>query len=559
MKKNPHFAQLVYLGLILTLLLTACRTPTPVRVSPVTGLPQGTDGFPWWNDSVFYELFVRSFYDSNGDGIGDFNGIFEKLDYLNDGDPETTSDLGITGIWLMPINPSPSYHGYDVTDYYAVNPDYGSLEDFTRLLEAAHQRGIRVIMDLVINHTSIDHPWFQESLDPNSPRRDWYIWSQENPGYNGPWGEQVWYKAGDSYYYAVFSQGMPDLNLTNPDVIAEIDHVAKFWLELGVDGFRLDAAKHLIEEGQQQENTDSTHEFWQHFRSVYKAINPDAMTVGEVWSSTAEVSRYLKGDELDLAFDFDLAGSILDGISSGNPYKTSLSLQNALSTFKNLEFGAFLANHDQNRVMNRFLFKEEKARLAASMLLTAPGVPFLYYGEEIGMLGAKPDENIRSPFQWSSEANAGFTTAAYPWRLVNSDYPERNVSLMTGDPDSLLSRYRSLIQLRSQHAALRVGNYTGLEVEQSNVLAFLRSSQDEDILVILNFNERPIDGLTLSLPGSTLGGEYTLVPLFGSSLLSGLDLPRLPASETGSFSSFVLLPAGSSLPGYAVLIFQLQH
>ena len=558
MKKNFPFTQMIFLFLILCLPLTACRAPTPRPVSPVTGLPQGTGGFPWWNDSIFYELFVRSFFDSNGDGIGDFNGIIEKLDYLNDGNPETTSDLGITGLWLMPIFPSPSYHGYDVTDYYNVNPEYGSLEDFKNLLQVAHQRGIRIIMDLVINHTSIDHPWFQEALDPNSARRDWYIWSPTSPGYNGPWGEQVWYKVGDAYYYAVFAQGMPDLNLKNPDVAAEINNVAKFWLDLGVDGFRLDAAKHLIEEGQVQENTASTHKFWQQFRTAYKAVNPNAMTVGEVWSSTEEVSRYLEGNELDLAFDFDLAGAIIDGVGSSNPYKTRISLQNAASAFENLEYGSFLSNHDQNRVMNRFLSKEDKARLAAAVLLTTPGVPFLYYGEEIGMSGAKPDENIRSPFQWNAEKNAGFTTAALPWRLVNADYPDRNVSLMTGDPNSLLSWYRTLINLRNQHAALRIGAYLEIEVEQSNVLAFLRASQDEDVLVVLNFNEKPVDGVTLKMRSSSLNGEYMPLPILGSDLLAGINLPILAAAETGGFDSYALLPAGNSLPGYAALAFQLQ-
>jgi alpha-amylase len=188
--------------LLLLAVLAACAKPAAVPVQPVTGMPQGTDGYSWWNDTVFYEIFVRSFYDSNGDGIGDFNGITAKLDYLNDGNPETTTDLGVTGIWLMPINPSPSYHGYDVTDYYAVNPDYGTMEDFQNLLDEAHARGIRVIMDLVLNHTSSKHPWFTSSWDPASPTHDWYIWSDTKPAYNGPWGQKVWYPSHGQYYYA---------------------------------------------------------------------------------------------------------------------------------------------------------------------------------------------------------------------------------------------------------------------------------------------------------------------------------------------------------------------
>jgi alpha-amylase len=558
-KFNPFLNRLVPAILALTFLLSACTGPTPQPVSPISGLPAGTDGLPWWNDTVFYEIFVRSFYDSDGDGIGDFNGLTEKLDYLNDGDPATTTDLGITGLWLMPIFPSPSYHGYDVTDYYAVNSQYGTLEDFQRLLEEAHQRGIRVTIDLVVNHTSSNHPWFVESQDPASAKRDWYIWEEKSPGFNGPWGQQVWYRLGEDFYYAVFAESMPDLNMQNPDVVAEINNVAKFWLELGVDGFRLDAAKHIVEEGEVQENTELTHEFWEVFRTAYKSVNPQAMAVGEVWSGSEQVQRYLEGDELDLAFNFDLAGNILDGVNEGNPFKTRNALASAASTFTQMQFGSFLANHDQARVMNRFLNNIDKARLAASALLTAPGVPYLYYGEEIGMSGGKPDENIRTPFHWNAEKNAGFTSAALPWRLVNTEFPERNVALMTDDPASLLSHYRALIHLRNQHAALRVGKYYEVQAEQPNVLAFLRVSQEETVLVVLNFNQKPVDGITLSLRTSPLSGEYTPVPLFGEDALGEEGLPpALAVGEGGSFESYALLAAGTPLAANTALILQLQ-
>jgi alpha-amylase len=539
--------------------LAACRGPAPAPVSPVTGMPEGTDGYPWWNDTIFYELFVRSFYDSDGDGIGDINGVIEKLDYLNDGDPETTSDLGVTGLWLMPIFPSPSYHGYDVTDFYEINPQYGTLDDFKRLLEEAHKRGIRVTIDLVINHTSSAHPWFIESQDPASPKRDWYVWSETSPGFSGPWGQQVWYKLGEAYYYAVFWEGMPDLNMTNPEVVAEINKVAAFWLELGVDGFRLDAAKHIVEEGEVQENTELTHEFWEQFRTAYKSVNPKAMTVGEVWSATDQVKRYLEGDELDLAFEFDLAGAILSGVNSGSPFITRAALSKVARSFENLEFGVFLANHDQNRVSSQLIFSEDKPRLAASVLLTAPGVPFLYYGEEIGMSGAKPDENIRTPFHWNAEKNAGFTSADFPWRLVNQEYTERNVAAMADDPDSLLSHYRNLIHLRNQHAALRVGRYIEVESDQSNVLVFLRVSQEEQILVVLNFSERPLAELSLSLRAGPLEGAYTPVTLYAPGLWEvGSALPALSASESGGFMDYTPLGEGEALPGLGVAVIQLQ-
>ncbi|MFQ5614991.1 MAG: alpha-amylase family glycosyl hydrolase, partial [Anaerolineales bacterium] len=336
-----RFCRQLFLGILVLLLLAGCTaTPTeeatpaeqPFEVpaleptpEPATPAPTAapictslsvetvdTDALGWWNDAVFYEIFVRSFYDSDGDGIGDFAGITERLDYLNDGDPNTTSDLGITGIWLMPINVSPSYHGYDVSDYLAVNEEYGSMGDFRRLLDEAHQRGIRVIIDLVLNHTSIKHPWFQEAAsDPNSPYRDYYVWAENPPGYKSPWGSDVWHLADTGYYYGIFWSGMPDLNYNNPEVTAEIQEVIRFWLEdVGVDGFRLDAIKHLIEDGNVQENTPATHQWWEGFHAYYTSINPEAFTVGEAWTSTSEVVQYI-GDEMDIAFEFDTAGAII--------------------------------------------------------------------------------------------------------------------------------------------------------------------------------------------------------------------------------------------------------
>jgi len=269
---------------------------------------QGTEEYPWWNDSVFYEIFVRSFYDSDGDGIGDFNGIVEKMDYLNDGNPNTSTDLGITGIWLMPINPSPSYHGYSVTDYYSVNPEYGTMDDFENFLNEAHKRGIKVIVDLVLNHTSNQHPWFLNAADPTSPYHDWYIWSDTDPGYVGSWGQEVWFEQGDEYYYSTFSEFMPDLNYTNPEVTQEMQNVVQFWVnEVGVDGFRLDAAKHLIEEGTKQANTISTHSWYEKFRPALKQINPHALVVGEIWEDTRINAEYLQGDEGDPVTDYRLS------------------------------------------------------------------------------------------------------------------------------------------------------------------------------------------------------------------------------------------------------------
>ena len=286
------------------------KTNTVVLEEYVNVLERNTDNIPWWNETVFYEIFVRSFKDSDNDGIGDFKGLTEKLDYLNDGDPTTTDDLGITGIWLMPIHESGSYHGYDVIDYRSVKELYGGMDDFKEFLDEAHKRGIKVIIDWVINHNSSQSEWFQNAVTgPNAEYRNFYRWSQNDPNYGGPWGQQVWHKRNNNYYYGVFWDGMPDLNFEEPRVKEEIFKATDFWLEeVGIDGFRLDAVKFMIEEGQKQEDTQSTYTFWKDFTANVKAANPDAFSVGEAWTNTETVINYVKDDRIDYCFEFDLAG-----------------------------------------------------------------------------------------------------------------------------------------------------------------------------------------------------------------------------------------------------------
>ena len=303
--------------LTLSLVVGACASPaetaSPVASGPLsTGpaasasaaagppCPTGPAASPstagaWWEDRVFYQAFVRSFADSDADGIGDLQGLISRLDYLNDGDPATTDDLGVTALWLMPIAESPSYHGYDVTDYRTVEPDFGTNDDFKALVAAARERGIEVIVDLVINHTSVEHEWFQASRTPGTAFDDWYIWEDEDPGFASPDGRVVWHRDGDRYYYGFFWEGMPDLDLTTAGVTTEMDEIARFWVdEMGAAGFRLDAARHLIEDGSTLANTPETFDWLRGFKGRLQAEAPEALLLGEVWDSTETASSYVR-------------------------------------------------------------------------------------------------------------------------------------------------------------------------------------------------------------------------------------------------------------------------
>jgi len=504
----------------------------------------------WWDDTVFYEIFVRSFYDSNGDGIGDIQGIIEKLDYLNDGDPATDNDLGITGIWLMPITESPSYHGYDVVDYYTVDQEYGTPEDFQLLMDQAHQRGILVIIDLVLNHTSSQHPWFQQSRIAASSYRDWYIWDPEPPDFRGPWNQTVWNKNNDSYYSSLFWSGMPDLNLENPEVTEEIYAISRFWLQdMGVDGFRLDAVKHLIEDGAVQENTPETHAWLRDFNTYYKSVNSHALTVGEAWTMTSQVVDYT-GDEVDIAFAFDLAEDIIDTARGPLAVPVVERMQEMVTSFPPGQYATFLANHDQNRLISQLNGDETKVKLASTILLTSPGVPFLYYGEEIGMMGFKPDEDIRRPMQWhGDDLGVGFTTGR-AWRLPAVDYQSRHVASQNDDPDSLLSHYRSLIHLRNEYDALRTGAWTLVETDSARIYAFLRHTEQQAILVLINVHPQALtaENYKLSLDFGPLAVGVNAVSLFG------LENPASPEiNADGGFDSYIpfdLMPPQS----FAIII-----
>lgn len=568
----------ITLCLFVTLLLGACQTtlmpatPASTNVGPTAEIPAGvteTQFLPtstptivagadrgWWNDAVFYEIFVRSFKDSNGDGIGDFQGVISELDYLNDGDPNTTTDLGINAIWLMPIFPSPSYHGYDVTDYRAVNPDYGTLDDFKQLLSECHKRGIHVIIDFVINHTSNQHPWFKEAQSPASPYHDYYVWSEPAPkNNNGPWGQNAWYKAPNGqYYYAPFWSGMPDLNYHNPAVTTEIYDITRFWLQdVGVDGFRVDAARYLFEEGVAQQDTKTTIAWFQDWYMYLKSLNPEAFSIGEVWADlqiTAKYQQPTKG--LESMFMFDLAGDTLGSVFAPNPSRLIKAYQDTLSYYPNADFGVFLTNHDQQRVASYFSDKVSKEKQAAFIYLTGPGIPFIYYGEEIGMTGNKPDEKLRTPMQWSNDPNAGFTTVT-PWEPVNKDWAEKTVEKLSAEPDSLLSWYRELVHLREQTPALRSGSYIALISSCRSVYATLRVPEGSaPVLTLLNIGVINQENCTVSLEGSPIpAGTYTVENLWGVSKLSEVTF--------GAGGSLQQLPLSPLLEGGESFIVQLKN
>ena len=468
----------------------------------------------WWNDSVFYEIFVRSFYDSNGDGIGDFQGLTQKLDYLNDGDPETDDDLGVTGIWLMPIQDSPSYHGYDGVDYRSVNPDYGTMADFQAFLSAAHARGIKVIIDFVMNHCSDDHPWFVESADEDPAYRDFFRWEESNPGQTGPWGQDVWHRDGSDWYYGLFTSGMPDLNYETQAVKDSMFQAATYWLDtIGVDGFRLDAVLYILEDGDHLQNTQATFAFWEDYNTHVKSVKPDAFSVGEAWTNTSTVLQYATEDRLDTCFEFDLSYAMVGAANDGYADWVSYKANEVYNLYPYLQYSTFLTNHDQDRSFTVLGEDEGKARAAAGIYLTLPGIPFLYYGEEIGMTGSGDHLNIRTPMQWTDGTNAGFTTGT-PWRSVNGNYTTYNVADEEQDPGSLLEWYKSLIRVRNQSPALRQGAHYALGSSDSQVLAFVRSSEQETVLCMVNTGSGAAAGLTVTgSAGSLEPGEHTLVNL----------------------------------------------
>lgn len=437
---------------------------------------------------VFYQVFIRSFADSNGDGIGDLKGLISKLDYLK--------NLGITGIWLSPVHPSPSYHKYDVVDYYSIDKEFGTLNDFRQLVNEAHRRNISVLLDLVINHTSEYHPWFLEALkSKDSPYRNYYVWrnpqklkNKSNWHFPGNEHEQTMEK---EMYYGFFWSGMPDLNFDSKELRIKLLAIAKFWLiDMGVDGFRLDAAQHIYGEKKVKKNVA----WWQYFRQELNKIKPATYLVGEVMNTSKVVVNYLN-DSLNACFNFDLAQQIIVSINSGKgnqlvPFLLKIRAKYAQQN-ANFEDAIFLSNHDQNRTFSALGNRLESAKLAAAVLLTLPGTPFIYYGEEIGMKGLKPDEHLREPFLWNKSLNDPAQTT---WisNLYNNEQELEPLFEQKRNDNSLYVMYKRLISLRNNEPCLNSGTIRKGPVSHQAICSFYRETEQDSLLIIHNFKAKKV-------------------------------------------------------------------
>ena len=468
---------------------TGASTANDRDATSLTRISKPTPGHP--ASGVYYEIFVRSFYDSNGDGIGDLNGVTQKLGYLK--------WLGVSGIWLMPINPSPSYHGYDITNYRAINPQYGTMKDFKHLLAAAHRLGIKVIMDLVINHTSNRNPWFKAAQNPRSPYRNWYYWAGPKTHLKAVSviGGPVWRADGQQHYMGIFSPGMPDLNYNNPAVRQAMISIGRFWLNLGVDGFRLDAARHMyVKRPAQVHNPVAVSKdiaWWTEFRQGIDTSNPHAYLVGEVTDNDyRQMAPYFK--PLNATFDFPLARRLIRMASAEHNDHLGATLVHIQKVYRSatghyVQDAPFLSNHDQNRVMSDLHGNRNHMKVAAQLLLTLPGNPFIYYGEAIGMRGVKPDPHLREPMRWELSRSApGETT----WETSPMPTAEDvSVAAERHNPDSLLRLYRTLIHWRQQIAPLRNGIVATYRVANPALVAYRLSSQGTQILVVHNLSGKP--------------------------------------------------------------------
>jgi alpha-amylase len=527
-------------------LLSGCAGPSP---APGPSLPPNSSG--WWRDRTVYEVFVRSFADPDGDGIGDLKGLTARIPDLGRcPGVAATNSLGVDALWLMPIYPSPSYHGYDVTDYVAVNPQYGTLADFDALVAAAHACDLKVVLDMVLNHSSGLHPWFTDSASgPTAARRGWYVWSDtvaSPPGWTNPTtgGGTPWYWNNGAWYYAAFSYGMPDLNLANPAVEAELVAAMKAWLRRGVDGFRLDAVPFFVETGpgDGQRNTPPTHAFLKRIRAALQAEYPQTLLVAEAWQPPATVASYYgAGDEVQLAFTFDLAARLVGAARSGVGGDLMNAIDDAEAALGGIDRGfqaPFLTNHDQVRVLRQLGGDAGAARVAAATLFALAGTPFVYYGEELGMQGgpASDDRDKRTPYHWDDTLPSSGFTSGTPWYSASTaEAAGTDLATQRADPGSLWNLYRSLIALRRAQPPLHdVGfaRLTAVPASAASPVALLRSAGGKRILFVANFAASPSGAFSVTVPSpAPATGAPSLL------LGEGLDMPLVVNSTTLSFAN----------------------
>lgn len=546
--QSTRFRRLAWGPLILVL----AATPVISTAAPAarSARAASADSEPWWQHAVFYEIYPRSYKDTTGDGVGDLKGITAKLDYLK--------NLGIGAIWITPFYPSPQVDfGYDISNYEAVDPQFGALADFDKLLAEAHQRGIKVIMDMVLNHTSDKHTWFLESRSSRrNPKRDWYIWRDGTNGgppnnWRSAFGGPAWSfdKKTGQWYYHFFYAAQPDLNWRNPEVEKAMLDQCRFWLKRGVDGFRLDAVTSLFEdpnlrdnpilpklvpgstteheeENLYNDNLPEVHTVLQHLRQVTGSFGPDRVLIGEIWVKTfADLVKYYGSDNNEVQLPFNFFVTRIPKLNAAAFREvvgdTEQALDGHWTTY-------VLSNHDIERAYSKYgdgSHNDAIAKLLATMLLTLRGTPFIYYGEEIGMHNNDPTsinqvrdpvgrrfwpkykgrDGERTPMQWDASARAGFTTGK-PWLAIPADYVTRNVAVESGDPSSVLSFYRRLLELRSHSPALLDGDYEDLG-NDPHVFAYRRHVRGHTLVVALNMSP---EKETLEIGSAVLGGATKL-------------------------------------------------
>jgi len=525
----------------------------------------------WWKNGVIYQIYPRSFKDSNNDGIGDLKGIIQKIDYL--------ADLGIDAIWLSPIYPSPDVDfGYDVANYVDVDPRYGTLEEFDTLVEVAHQYKIKIILDLVLNHTSDQHPWFIESRKSmDNPYHDWYMWHDPSPTGGAPNNWLSWFggngweydKNLGQYYFHMFYKQQPDLNWRNPEVRKAMLDVYRFWLDRGVDGFRMDVFNMYFKDKDLRDNPlggkgprkfnhqihqydmsqPEMHPLLQEIRQLLDAYGATYM-VGETFYSTPQqAAQYIGPDQLHAGFDFSLLSS---KFSAQNFRKAINGWVDALDgKWPNF----VLNNHDTSRSATRFHARKDDAQLkvSATMLLTIMGTPFLYYGEEIGMRDIflwrhqvldpvsrrywplhPPRDGCRSPMQWDVSTYAGFSEQK-PWLPVHSNHDHRNVEAQLSSPGSLLNFYKKLFHMRKSHAALNSGSMEMIDQDNRKVLSYLRRSDEEIVLVCLNMTDQPA---ILEFPPGLTQQKWTILL---SQHLENEEIITNTSLSLNSYETLVLL------------------